>query len=404
LKGHMGKHRELCPSEHGHKLTTDGLFTCSHIACTKTFTTLHSAHKHSTTVCPEYKGAVPEFPCPLDCGVTFPDKGNAREHAKSKACPKNPERIADPEYKSVVYHKIKDGKKYCSGCKIEKDVASFGVSKTSSTKLAHTCCTCYAAHAMYQSCRKRAIAEGQMPDFTLEDIQLLTKSSSTCPIFGYTLQYGGGKSVDHSATIDAYIHSEGHQKRNLRIISRRANTIKNSGTVDEMKLLLDVVSSWVPPIVIEVPKAPRVHTILSGEQTSKVCSVCRIDKSFKEYTKDSSSKTLGISSRCKRCSALKAFLSNAQHRVDSTDIPCTITLEYIHGLAKDVVVCPILKIPLQFAGGELCDNSASLDRFIPSKGYVPGNVWIISDKANRMKSDATPQEIEKVYRYMLGTT
>jgi len=39
-------------------------------------------------------------------------------------------------------------------------------------------------------------------------------------------------------------------------------------------------------------------------------------------------------------------------------------------------------------------NSPSLDRIDPTKGYVKGNVWIISHKANTFKSYATHEELK----------
>jgi hypothetical protein len=39
-------------------------------------------------------------------------------------------------------------------------------------------------------------------------------------------------------------------------------------------------------------------------------------------------------------------------------------------------------------------NSPSLDRIDPTKGYVKGNVWIISSKANTFKSYATHEELK----------
>jgi hypothetical protein len=56
-------------------------------------------------------------------------------------------------------------------------------------------------------------------------------------------------------------------------------------------------------------------------------------------------------------------------------------------------VCPLLGIPLHHGEGIKCDNSPSVDRIDSSKGYIKGNVWVISEKANRMKTDATPEEI-----------
>lgn len=66
----------------------------------------------------------------------------------------------------------------------------------------------------------------------------------------------------------------------------------------------------------------------------------------------------------------------------------------------DIIIperCPILDIPIDpiAAGGfgsgsgarTNSDHGASVDRLDPDKGYVKGNVWVISNKANRMKQD-----------------
>lgn len=45
------------------------------------------------------------------------------------------------------------------------------------------------------------------------------------------------------------------------------------------------------------------------------------------------------------------------------------------------------------------DNIPSVDRIIPSNGYVNGNIIIVSNRANRIKNDATLDELKKVYEY-----
>jgi di/tripeptidase len=69
----------------------------------------------------------------------------------------------------------------------------------------------------------------------------------------------------------------------------------------------------------------------------------------------------------------------------------------------DIIVpkeCPILSIPI-FKGVGLgkksgpSGNSPSLDRIDSSKGYIKGNVQVISHKANTMKHNATPEELIK---------
>lgn len=62
---------------------------------------------------------------------------------------------------------------------------------------------------------------------------------------------------------------------------------------------------------------------------------------------------------------------------------------------EDIVIptsCPILGVPLK-TSGERESWTASVDRIIPSLGYVKGNVWVISFRANAIKNDATVDEL-----------
>lgn len=66
------------------------------------------------------------------------------------------------------------------------------------------------------------------------------------------------------------------------------------------------------------------------------------------------------------------------------------------------VVCPVLGIRLHYGGLRGCgarDDCASLDQIRAGLGYVPGNVAVISLKANRIKNDATPEELAAVLRW-----
>lgn len=64
---------------------------------------------------------------------------------------------------------------------------------------------------------------------------------------------------------------------------------------------------------------------------------------------------------------------------------------------SDVVIpeiCPLLEIPInRDMRGRMQPNSPSLDRINNDLGYVPGNVHVISWKANRIKCDATINEL-----------
>lgn len=63
-------------------------------------------------------------------------------------------------------------------------------------------------------------------------------------------------------------------------------------------------------------------------------------------------------------------------------------------------VCPVLGIPLQPGEKKMHDNSPSLDRFDSTKGYVKGNVAVISHRANTLKNNATADELEAIARWM----
>lgn len=75
-------------------------------------------------------------------------------------------------------------------------------------------------------------------------------------------------------------------------------------------------------------------------------------------------------------------------------------------IRDDVVipdVCPILGLKIDvLERGRMNPCSPSLDRIDPVKGYVPGNVWVISWQANRMKSDASPEELKLFCEGMLA--
>jgi len=57
-------------------------------------------------------------------------------------------------------------------------------------------------------------------------------------------------------------------------------------------------------------------------------------------------------------------------------------------------VCPLRLVPFNVGRGQHTDDSPTLDRKDPRLGYVKGNVWVISHKANRLKGDFTPNELK----------
>jgi hypothetical protein len=66
----------------------------------------------------------------------------------------------------------------------------------------------------------------------------------------------------------------------------------------------------------------------------------------------------------------------------------------------EITHCPLLpQVKLRFdATPSEKDDAPSIDRLDPSKGYTTDNVWVISHRANRIKSDATLEELETICR------
>lgn len=100
-----------------------------------------------------------------------------------------------------------------------------------------------------------------------------------------------------------------------------------------------------------------------------------IKASTKKYMANNQVKRLYIAAK------QRAKLSRIEFTIKETDI---IIPE----------LCPIMGIPITniYGLGRQATN-ASIDRIDSNIGYTPTNIWIISDLANRMKQDATKEQL-----------
>jgi hypothetical protein len=93
------------------------------------------------------------------------------------------------------------------------------------------------------------------------------------------------------------------------------------------------------------------------------------------------------------------MVERAKQRARKQGLPFNIVKE-------DIIIpekCPILGIPLKRNVGDIVGrkDSYSLDKIDPKLGYIKGNVWVISYKANCMKSNATKEELIKFANWIL---
>jgi len=81
--------------------------------------------------------------------------------------------------------------------------------------------------------------------------------------------------------------------------------------------------------------------------------------------------------------------SNAKNRARHSGVPFAITRD-------DIVIpshCPLLGVEIKVGAKKSSPSSPSLDRIVPHLGYVPGNVIVVSLRANTIKNDATADEL-----------
>lgn len=124
-------------------------------------------------------------------------------------------------------------------------------------------------------------------------------------------------------------------------------------------------------------------------------------KCYKEYNKERQrQKRLSLTNRSKerdydfqrrQKNPELEMLNRTRKRAHAKNIPFNIEI-------SDIIIpekCPILNIPLKLNTVSAKDDSPSLDKIDSSKGYIKGNVRVISRLANIMKAHATKEQIEK---------
>lgn len=98
---------------------------------------------------------------------------------------------------------------------------SHGLSKTAKYKLFNTV---------------KARAKLTNLDFDLEMGDLVIPDS--CPVLGIPIFHGDGTHSNHSPSVDRFDNNKGYTKDNIKVISRRANCLKNDATIDELEAIV----------------------------------------------------------------------------------------------------------------------------------------------------------------------
>lgn len=153
----------------------------------------------------------------------------------------------------------------------------------------------------------------------------------------------------------------------------------------------------------------------------KTCWKCKAEQPLENFARNRS-KSSGQSAECKACVKeynKRHIAENAEyyrqyrHTKRNLDLAWYLFLECRtrakrNGLAfdlepGDIVIppaCPVFGFAFKI-GRENRDFSASVDRIDSSLGYMKGNVRVISYLANRMKSNATENQLRQFALWVL---
>lgn len=136
----------------------------------------------------------------------------------------------------------------------------------------------------------------------------------------------------------------------------------------------------------------------------QTCFDCGEDKPLVKF----SPKINGKTRSCTACDKARRQDSQRQYqyrmflkafgRCESSGRDFTITMQDIDWPSH----CPVFGTKFSYsASWEGRDEAASLDRIDNSLGYIPGNVMVMSTKANRMKNSATKGELRAFAQWVL---
>lgn len=150
---------------------------------------------------------------------------------------------------------------------------------------------------------------------------------------------------------------------------------------------------------------------LKSNELLRRCSICGHYKPLRSAYHKDRTKSLGYRRECKQCRSIRRqalrrsdlnyialqLWANAKRRAKAQSLPFTIAPADVIQCFPYPLKCPALGVPLTLGVMPL---TPSLDRMVPELGYVPGNIHVISHRANTLKSNGTAEEHRKIAEWM----
>lgn len=147
-------------------------------------------------------------------------------------------------------------------------------------------------------------------------------------------------------------------------------------------------------------KQPAVEEVVKSHFK---CKSCGKEREAKYFSLHAGCREGHDTSRCKPCKKAKwdwervSYEKRMYNRVKQRSKRRGILFEL---KIEDIVLpeeCPVFHTPFIYGDP---DWTYSIDRINPNKGYSPDNIQILSNKANRLKNNASIEDLETVLDFM----
>jgi len=183
--------------------------------------------------------------------------------------------------------------------------------------------------------------------FSLEENHIIV--NTICPLLEIPIKKYDGYKHDNSPSIDRIYPQLGYVPNNILYISNKANSIKNNLTIEEIELLNQ--------------------------------NYFNVGAMLNDNIENYKTKRNNLYSWAKR----RAKIKNIKFEIDKEDIIIPQK-------------CPLLNIDICLTNTVVRENSPTLDRIDNTKGYIKGNIRVISQKANTSKNNSTKEEYDLLTR------
>jgi len=201
---------------------------------------------------------------------------------------------------------------------------------------------------LFRKAKYRANSKNLDFNITIDDIKNIMVD--ICPLLNIKMQINEGHQKYNSFTLDRINCEKGYVKNNIQIISNKANKSKNNSTIEEYEKIVK-----------------NLNKIIKNGITT-----------YNHPTKNKQ---------------IRKNFTDAKVRSKKHNLPFNLTIDYLNSIYPQNNKCLLLDVKMEHGFKKLNDFSPTLDRIRPEKGYVEGNVIIISHKANRVKNNLTLKEM-----------